>query len=220
MHHPNPSEIHNSGFLYAKNPRDNQFIQFLMNLGYWKSVVLVTLVSIVGSVAVTVLYFGLFTPGVYTCSALSWAMTIITPAIIAPLISLAVMKLFFELEDARQLAFALSIHDGMTGIYNRRHFMEMAEAEFSKAVRYDLPLSLIMIDADHFKSINDNFGHKAGDEALQAITQSAKSCLRGGDLFARYGGEEFVLLMPQTGITGAKELAERIRAHIVRTGGL
>ena len=214
MRFPNKSENQESGFHVTEKSNQSLMIQFLMRIGHLESVVLITLFSVAASALITLICFSFLSPSVYTSSAFLWGLSIFSPLIIAPFMSFSLMQLIFELEAARKLAFSLSIHDGMTGIYNRRHFMAMADSEFAKAIRYDLPLSIIMIDADHFKQINDSFGHKAGDGVLQAITKSIQSCLRSGDILARYGGEEFVLLMPYTDHKGALEVGERIRHAI------
>lgn len=110
----------------------------------------------------------------------------------------------------------LASTDPLTGIANRRHFMEQGRAEFSRSGRYGYPLSVMMLDVDHFKRINDTYGHDIGDRALRALTQECGYALRGSDLIGRLGGEEFALLLPSTALTGAHILAERIRAQVER----
>jgi two-component system, cell cycle response regulator len=107
-----------------------------------------------------------------------------------------------------------AITDYLTGIYNIRYFYNRIEEEFSRAVRYRQPLSCIMFDIDHFKKVNDNFGHRVGDIILREFAQLVKMHTRRSDVFARYGGEEFILLLPQTPIKGAVAEAERIRIAI------
>jgi diguanylate cyclase (GGDEF)-like protein len=104
--------------------------------------------------------------------------------------------------------------DALTGVYNRRYLLELAEHEFDIAKRYGQPLSVIMFDIDHFKNINDTFGHILGDRMLQGVAQITRSQLRDVDLFGRYGGEEFVIVLPVTGAQQAGLLAERIRSHV------
>ncbi|MFA6054082.1 MAG: diguanylate cyclase [Thermodesulfovibrionales bacterium] len=112
-------------------------------------------------------------------------------------------------EKTRLERFAIT--DYLTGIYNIRYFYNRIEEEFSRAVRYRLPLSCIMFDIDHFKKVNDNFGHRVGDIILREFAQLLKMHTRRSDVFARYGGEEFILLLPQTQVKGAIAEAERIR---------
>ncbi|MEI6310507.1 MAG: sensor domain-containing diguanylate cyclase, partial [bacterium] len=108
----------------------------------------------------------------------------------------------------------LSAVDPLTGLYNRRHFNASGEMEFQRAVRYDLPLSAIMMDIDHFKRVNDTYGHAAGDRVLVAVAAVCIRGLRSMDLHARYGGEEFCFLLPETAPKGALNLAERLRAAV------
>jgi len=108
----------------------------------------------------------------------------------------------------------LATTDGMTGIYNRRHFLTLADHEWSRARRYGRPLSFLMIDIDHFKSINDNFGHQAGDDMIVHLAKLAGDCKRDCDVLARIGGEEFALLMPETDLRQAQVLAERLRREV------
>ena len=105
--------------------------------------------------------------------------------------------------------------DGLTGVPNRRRFDDVLGAEWKRAQRTGAPLSLIMVDIDHFKEFNDHYGHGAGDICLRRVAATlAASVTRAGDLAARYGGEEFVLLMPGTDIDGARLLAEQLRSSI------
>lgn len=105
----------------------------------------------------------------------------------------------------------LAVTDSLTGIYNRRHFFEMAEKEFHQAIRYKRPFSVIMFDLDFFKNVNDTFGHARGDEILQRVVQRCAAQMRGADVLGRYGGEEFVIALPETNGQEALALAERLR---------
>ena len=104
--------------------------------------------------------------------------------------------------------------DYLTGIYNRRHFMERAEQELSRAHRYAKPLSMLMLDIDHFKLINDRYGHKVGDTVLKAVADLSQATFRDVDIVGRLGGEEFAALLPETDQPAALEAAERLRATI------
>jgi diguanylate cyclase (GGDEF)-like protein/PAS domain S-box-containing protein len=108
----------------------------------------------------------------------------------------------------------LAQHDHLTNIYNRKHFDEMLELELSRFKRYGEKGSLIMFDIDHFKKVNDTFGHDLGDEVLKTVTRRVQGMLRESDIFARWGGEEFVLLLPHTDYHGACEKAEALRISI------
>jgi diguanylate cyclase (GGDEF)-like protein len=105
----------------------------------------------------------------------------------------------------------LAITDGLTGIFNRGHLLKLAESEYERARRYKRPLSAIMVDADNFKRVNDQYGHPTGDVVLQNLAQLLRQNLRTNDVLGRYGGEEFLILMPETGYQSALEVARRIR---------
>ena len=108
----------------------------------------------------------------------------------------------------------LAITDSLTGIFNRRHFFELAEPEYQEAVRYDRPFSVLMFDLDLFKNVNDKYGHAKGDDILRTVAQRCASTVRQTDILARYGGEEFVAVLPQTGAKKAAALADRLRQVI------
>ncbi len=119
----------------------------------------------------------------------------------------------------------LAVTDSLTGLYNRRHFFELARRSFEYALRYQRPLGAIMLDIDRFKHINDTYGHKTGDQVLQAVSELCQASIRKVDLIGRYGGEEFVIVMPETGLEQAIQAAERLRqiiagAAIQTQGGL
>ncbi|MDP1547030.1 MAG: diguanylate cyclase [Anaerolineales bacterium] len=111
----------------------------------------------------------------------------------------------------------LATQDPLTFVHNRRHFYTLAEVEIERSIRYQSPLSIILVDIDYFKNINDNYGHKAGDEALIHFTQICRKNLRKVDIFARFGGEEFVILLPEADLNRAQETAERIRKIVEDT---
>lgn len=107
--------------------------------------------------------------------------------------------------------------DGLTQAYNRRHWQESLKQEYAKAKRYDKKLSLIMLDLDYFKLLNDNYGHQCGDMVLIEASKMISSLLRVEDIFGRYGGEEFAIILPETGLNGAVELAQRICSTVAQT---
>lgn len=110
--------------------------------------------------------------------------------------------------------YRLARTDSLTGLWNRGYFMDLARRELSRARRENSPLCLIMVDADHFKRVNDTHGHEAGDEALRCLAQVLAASVREVDLLARLGGEEFVILLPGTERTAALAVAERVRRGI------
>jgi len=119
-----------------------------------------------------------------------------------------------ELEKTKEELQLLAMTDHLTGISNRRNFMSKTSEELERIKRYGYPLSLMVLDIDHFKEINDTYGHKAGDEVLRLFATHCLSQLRALDQFARFGGDEFIALLVQTGQDDAKEVAERIRTSI------
>lgn len=110
--------------------------------------------------------------------------------------------------------FELSHRDGLTGLYNHAYLQEYVERELERAQRYGHSLSLIMFDLDHFKNVNDKYGHPAGDAVLKNVSEVVTKTVRNIDFAARYGGEEFCLVLPETDDKGAIELAERLRGNI------
>ena len=107
-----------------------------------------------------------------------------------------------------------ALFDKLTGLYNRRRLMELLEKEVSAARRHGVPLCLAMADLDHFKRINDRYGHRAGDDVLAGFGQLIQNELRAEDIAGRYGGEEFVFIMPHTTIEAAVVVLERIRTKL------
>lgn len=118
------------------------------------------------------------------------------------------------LEAANTRLADLATIDGLTGLKNHRAFQEHLEEEWAKAVRYQTPLSVLLLDIDQFKLYNDTYGHPAGDNVLRQIGQTLQDCARDTDFVARYGGEEFVVILPHTDLSGACVLAERYRQAI------
>lgn len=108
----------------------------------------------------------------------------------------------------------LANQDPLTNCYNRRHFMTLADVELQRTLRYKRPLSLIMLDIDHFKGFNDQYGHQIGDQLLCSLVAQCQKTLRTVDILGRYGGEEFVILLPETDGKGALKAAERLRERI------
>ena len=107
----------------------------------------------------------------------------------------------------------MSRTDALTGLYNRRHLDEQLGRQQSNADRHHDPLCVLLLDIDHFKKINDSFGHPAGDLVLSAFADRLRSELRANDIVGRWGGEEFLVIMPRTDLAGALEVAERLRAR-------
>jgi diguanylate cyclase (GGDEF)-like protein len=111
----------------------------------------------------------------------------------------------------------LAITDPLTGLFNRRYFFERATQEFDRALRYRRPLGILIWDTDHFKQVNDTYGHLVGDQVLRTLAERCRISLREADVLGRYGGEEFVALLPETGMHSAYQAGERLRQAVSRT---
>jgi diguanylate cyclase (GGDEF)-like protein len=122
--------------------------------------------------------------------------------------------ILLHLERAEESAQRLAVIDPLTAVFNRRTFLELGDKEIARAQRTQSPLSLVMVDIDHFKKINDENGHQAGDEVLKRVVDAMKTCLRREDLLVRYGGEEFCIVIPGVGVDMATLLAERTREAV------
>ncbi len=123
----------------------------------------------------------------------------------------AIVRDISENKSKEEELLKLASTDPLTGAFNRREFKSLAEQEGLRSQRYNRPLSIMMLDLDHFKNLNDTYGHAAGDKALQNFTESCSEALRNMDLFGRWGGEEFVVLLPETDKPGAIIIADRLR---------
>jgi len=146
------------------------------------------------------------------------AIDFITKPISPPIVKARVRN-HLLLKRQADLLRSLSFLDGLTGIANRRRFDETMAREWRRCGRSHQPVSLIILDVDHFKSYNDHYGHQAGDECLRALAEIlGDQVKRSGDLVARYGGEEFVVLLPETENDGAERVAERLRSAVAESG--
>ncbi|MEO1820543.1 diguanylate cyclase [Pseudomonas sp.] len=121
-----------------------------------------------------------------------------------------------QLESANTKLQELALRDGLTGLLNRRYWESCLEREFARHQRYDNPVSLVIFDIDHFKRVNDTYGHQTGDEVIRETARITSQLVRETDFAGRYGGEEFVVLLPGTTLDGAAQFAERLRSSIER----
>jgi diguanylate cyclase (GGDEF)-like protein len=130
--------------------------------------------------------------------------------------ALTIGKLLSELEEKNRELQELAYYDPLTGLPNRRFFFEHASLIFEEVKRYEKPLSLLVMDIDYFKEINDTYGHDVGDLVLKTFAGLLRGIVRQSDICARFGGEEFVVLLPNTDLEGARVLAERIRTAVAK----
>jgi len=121
-----------------------------------------------------------------------------------------------ELQEKNRKLHQLSITDELTGLHNRNHLMETLHGEVTRSKRNDHTFALFVIDIDHFKLINDTYGHQKGDEVLRLLGSIFREIVRSCDYVARYGGEEFIVMLPEVGMAGSQEVAERIRERVSR----
>lgn len=138
---------------------------------------------------------------------------------LAPLLLVAYITTMLAVDIRRAVTQVrtLAETDVLTGLFNMRAFTVLAENVLKQAARYRRPFSLLMIDSDSLKAVNDRYGHEAGNELLRLTTRSIRKELRESDLVARYGGDEFIVLLPETGASGAMHVAEKIRRSIAYT---
>lgn len=122
-----------------------------------------------------------------------------------------------ELMEANRILNELSVTDGLTGLYNHRYFIRALEAEYQRAVRYKRSLALLLLDIDHFKKVNDTYGHPCGDFVLRELAALLKGCLRSADVAARYGGDEIAVILPETTKSKASEVAEKLRRNLEKS---
>ncbi len=180
-----------------------------------KRVVWVSLAAVVASIVITVCISYLVSSA--PPDALGLLIATIAPAIIAPCAGYSTIALSYRLRLANERLRALSETDPLTNTLNRRKFMDVAERELALAERHCYPTSVVIVDFDDFKQVNDKYGHAAGDTALVQTIEVMKSVIRESDVLARFGGEEFILLLPHTAGQGAQSLANRILERVAQT---
>ena len=131
-------------------------------------------------------------------------------------VMLGIAFLIYRVTESEAQLVRIATTDPLTGIFNRRHFMSLMARELNRAERYGTTFSFLILDIDHFKRINDTYGHPVGDEAIKAMAGAASKHLRPTDVIGRFGGEEFVVLLPHTDEPGAIIAAERIREAVAQ----
>jgi diguanylate cyclase (GGDEF)-like protein len=142
------------------------------------------------------------------------SLALLTTGLLMGLVVLFFRQLVKKLAEARRLLETLATTDPLTGLSNRRQIMARLEEECERIQRGGIGLSCIMLDVDHFKQVNDTYGHQQGDEVLKMIASQARASLRAYDVVGRYGGEEFIVLLPETDLETAQAVAERLRMAI------
>lgn len=144
------------------------------------------------------------------------AVAAVAALLFVPAACAVILRLLAALDGAREQLTVLGTHDALTGIFNRRHFLELVQREWDRAKRYETPAALLLIDADHFRHVNDAHGQLCGDEVLRQMAGTTAGSLRQPDVLARFGGEELIVFLPHTDLLGAVDVAERIREQVQR----
>ncbi len=139
---------------------------------------------------------------------------VVTAASLLGIVSFFTAQLIRKLAEARRQIETIAMTDHLTGLFNRRHLLVRFREEFEKVKRLNTELCCIMADIDNFKSVNDRFGHLAGDEVLKTVAHLIRSTVRTYDIVGRYGGEEFLIILPETDLANARHLAERMRTSL------
>jgi len=183
----------------------------LLRVGQRRALVALTLLVLVGAVAVAQLVISVLGHGDRVIAAASASLASL---LLAPLFGSLLLRLVFELDATRKKLAELVIRDELTGISNRRHFMATLQREWDLARRHSSIGTLLLIDADGFKRVNDTYGHLCGDAVLREMAAVIGGSLRHVDLLARFGGEEFIVFLPHTDSFGALDVAERIRSRV------
>ena len=193
-------------------PTQSQLLhRLLRSYGTIKLTIGVSLVTILLSAILTTVIAFTFD------QQISWtiiALSVIAPAIVVPVFAYRTLLLLNQLDTTEQKLRILSVTDDLTGAHNRRYFFDLANIEIARIERYGGMLCLAIMDFDNFKTINDHYGHMAGDQALFLVSRICQENIRETDTFARYGGDEFVFLFPQTDEAQARDCLERLQVQI------
>ncbi len=188
--------------------------KLLIRLGLLRSTLALTFLSMLVSLLLTGAIGSLM--GRKTSQVSLW-IAIIVPAIIAPIYSVPFLRILIRLDGAENRLRELSRRDELTGLFNRAHFIELAERELERTLRYGEPFSIAILDIDEFGKVNDLHGHLAGDKLLQAMGDVCLRNLRQSDVIARFGGDEFGLLLPNTSEKSVQACVERICKTLAST---
>lgn len=191
----------------------NLLATVLLGLGKGRAEASIVAASVLGSLLLTTLAVTLLEGG-DEIRLESLVIASIVPVAVATPVSVALMTLLRNLDSARSEAHQLANTDLLTGLFNRRRWISVAEGEFRRAAHGGTPLALLILDVDNFKQVNDVHGHQLGDRVLCAVADACSAVLRPLDAVARWGGEEFVVLLPASGAAEAARLAERVREAV------
>ncbi len=184
-------------------------IRHMLGMPKWQAVACISAASVFGSVLLTIVTMSALGAPQRTF-LVALAVATVVPTLVATPVGIVLTRLLHELDAARIFAQTLANTDGLTGALNRRHFVEKSTQLMGRSLHDQTPTSVLMIDLDDFKKINDLHGHNTGDEVLQKFASVCTKTLRPSDLLARWGGEEFVALLPATSHADAIRISERL----------
>jgi diguanylate cyclase (GGDEF)-like protein len=185
------------------------WVRLLLALPKWLAVCTIVGVSVASSVGITMLALVL-SNAPSSLLPMSVLIAVLVPTMVAAPVAIGLLKLLHELNSARALAQTLANTDALTGALNRRNFLDVGTKVVSRARRDATPTSVLLMDIDDFKQVNDRHGHGTGDAVLQMFAQECLKSLRPHDMLARWGGEEFVALLPATAPADAVRVSERL----------
>jgi diguanylate cyclase (GGDEF)-like protein len=185
--------------------------RWFLKIGMFWACLLVVALAILISLGITTLVVGM-SGGEMTKTSLIAA--IVTPGVTAAFFSIVILRLVFDLDEAERRNNDLARTDELTGIRNRRSFLEIAERELGLAKRHSKEFALILFDIDNLKKINDHYGHLSGDKVLREIAHSVKKAIRDTDVFARLGGDEFVILVSESEKLDLEKYMNRLAGQI------
>jgi len=204
-----------SWVIWSSGKVDSPLLSLYMLVIIASALALGKLITFLELALITAVYFYInypvYTMNDFTVNDFSNFMTVFVPIL---LIAYVTIMLAADVQHGKQALKLLSETDDMTGFKNKRSFNTALKTEFNKAARYSRTFSIVMIDADNLKEVNDNYGHGAGDRLIKLMASNIQECLRISDIIARYGGDEFIVLMPETNILDAKEAGEKVRSAI------
>jgi diguanylate cyclase len=183
--------------------------QLILRLGRIQTVLALTVTSMLLAMGLTGVITVVIERSYSPSSVLQGLVTsALVAVIVVPIVSWYVVGLLFEVHGLEIEMRLQATRDSLTGLFNRGHFVEAAELEVARAIRHGRALSVVMLDLDEFKDVNDRLGHAAGDEVLRQVSARIRACLREIDIVGRVGGEEFALVLPEASLAAAADVAE------------
>ncbi len=194
-----------------------RYYAWLLGLGMARTVLFATAVAITGSVLTTAVIM-LLIPGPKDFFWYGMVVAVVSPALTAPGLGSTAFRMAFQLSATQAALKRAAETDALTGVANRRFFMTQAEQAFVEAEAGGVSFAVVMLDIDHFKTINDTHGHSLGDAVIHDVAQACQAALPQGDCFARFGGEEFIALVHVAGQDNALAVAEMLRRTVAALG--